>query len=298
MKWFEQKPRFSTLKGKNRAENVPDGLYFQCPECSSMIYRKEIDKNFGVCENCGYHTRLPAQARIEMLLDPGSFLEDNAELKPVDILQFQAKRSYKDQIKNTIEQTGINEGVITGSGRIMDMSVILAVMDFRFLGGSMGSVVGEKVTRAMERALQEEVPIITVTTTGGARMMEAIVSLMQMAKTSAACAKLDAKGIPFISILTDPSMAGVMASFAALGDLIIAEPGCMVGFAGRRVIEQTVREHLPKGFQTAEFVQDHGFIDLVVHRQDMRNTLSKVLNMLWGKHAVSGNVVPITVAEK
>ena len=302
MAWFEQKPKFSTLKmSPHEPSNVPDGLYWQCPNCSELIYRKEFDENYAVCLRCDYHSRLPADQRIQLLADEGSFTEQDAKLKPVDMLGFVDKKSYADRIESYAQKTGLNEAIITGAARIKSMPVILAVMDFRYLGGSMGSVVGEKITRAFERAMNDECPVITVASTGGARMQEAIISLMQMAKTSAACSRLHEKRIPFISILSDPSTAGVMASFAALGDLIISEPRCMVGFAGRRVIEQTVREHLPKGFQTAEFVKEHGFIDIVCHRNKMRETIGQALHFLWSQRAANietPSIIPVSaVAE-
>ncbi|MBN1517518.1 acetyl-CoA carboxylase carboxyltransferase subunit beta [Candidatus Sumerlaeota bacterium] len=281
MPWFEKKPKFSSLPGAVRPSNVPEGLYEKCPDCYSMIYRKEFEENLHVCPKCHYHARVSARERIVMLVDPGTFQEDNSHLSPVDKLQFEAKKKYSKQIEEGRKKTGQLDAIVSGIGKIHGKTASLAIMDFTFLGGSMGSVVGEKVTRAMERALAERIPVITVTATGGARMMESILSLMQMAKTSALCAELDRAGIPFISVLSDPSTAGVMASFAALGDVIIAEPRCLVGFAGRRVIEQTVREHLPKGFQTAEFVQEHGFVDIVCERRELRGVLARLLNHLW-----------------
>lgn len=262
---------------------IPEGLMNKCPKCGTIQYHKELQKNLKVCSECNHHLRLNAWERIEMTLDEGRFFEYDAEMDSVDPLHFP---DYMEKLNLQKAKTGLKEAVITGEGTIGGFPVVVAVMSFEFFTGSMGSVVGEKVTRAIETAQQKQYPLIIFSTSGGARMQESILSLMQMAKTSAALAKFHEAGGLYISVFTDPTMGGVSASFAMLGDIIIAEPGARIGFAGRLVIEQTIRQKLPDEFQTAEFNLKHGQIDLVVPRKDMRQTLIKLIDL----HTVKGEV--------
>lgn len=262
---------------------IPEGLMNKCPKCGTIQYHKEFQKNLKVCSECNHHLRLNAWERIEMTLDEGRFFEYDAEMDSVDPLQFP---DYMEKLNLQKAKTGLKEAVITGEGTIGGFPVVVAVMSFEFFTGSMGSVVGEKVTRAIETAQQKQYPLIIFSTSGGARMQESILSLMQMAKTSAALAKFHEAGGLYISVFTDPTMGGVSASFAMLGDIILAEPGARIGFAGRIVIEQTIRQKLPDEFQTAEFNLKHGQIDLVVPRKDMRQTLIKLIDL----HTVKGEV--------
>ena len=262
---------------------IPNGLWTKCPDCKEMLYAKELTANLEVCRHCNHHFPIGARARIASLVDPESFTEYDDSLSPVDTLKFTGAKSYTDQIKKYQEKTGLKDAVLSGIGTIEEKKISLAVMDFSFLGGSMGSVVGEKITRAIERATAEKIPVIVVCASGGARMYEGMLSLMQMAKTSAALARHGEARLPFLAILTNPTMAGVTASFASLGDLIIAEPKAMVGFAGARVIKETTRQELPKGFQTSEFLLDRGLIDMIVGRHQLRSSISTVL-----RHMQSG----------
>nr|WP_206765635.1 acetyl-CoA carboxylase, carboxyltransferase subunit beta [Paenibacillus dendritiformis] len=262
---------------------IPEGLMNKCPKCGTIQYHKELQKNLKVCSECNHHLRLNAWERIEMTLDEGRFFEYDAEMDSVDPLQFP---DYMEKLNLQKAKTGLKEAVVTGEGTIGGFPVVVAVMSFEFFTGSMGSVVGEKVTRAIETAQQKQYPLIIFSTSGGARMQESILSLMQMAKTSAALAKFHEAGGLYISVFTDPTMGGVSASFAMLGDIILAEPGARIGFAGRIVIEQTIRQKLPDEFQTAEFNLKHGQIDLVVPRKDMRQTLIKLIDL----HTVKGEV--------
>jgi acetyl-CoA carboxylase carboxyl transferase subunit beta len=255
---------------------VPDGLWTKCPGCAQILYTKELSANTGLCQKCGYHFRLGAWDRIRSLTDDGSFSETNANLVSGDPLQF---AGYPAKHRAARAKSGLNEGVVTGMGLLDGRPLGLGAMDFAFMGGSMGSVVGEKITRLIEDCVSLSRPVAMVCSSGGARMQEGILSLMQMAKTSAALGKLGEAGLLYVCILTDPTTAGVMASFAQLGDVILAEPGALVGFAGARVIEQTLRQKLPAGFQRSEFVLEHGFVDAIVHRRDLKRTLSTLLEM-------------------
>jgi acetyl-CoA carboxylase carboxyl transferase subunit beta len=254
---------------------IPEGLWVKCDNCKEIIYRKEVEKNFKVCPKCDYHFRISASERLPYLVDEGSFVEVEDGLSPKDFLNF---KDYKDKLKSSRKKTGLKDAVISGEAKIGGKPVSIVVMDFDFMGGSMGSVVGEKITRAIERAIEKRTPFVSVASSGGARMQEGILSLMQMAKTSAAAARLGEAGLPFISVLTDPTFGGVTASFAMLGDIIIAEPKSLIGFAGPRVIEQTIKQQLPAGFQRAEFLQEHGMIDAIVPRREMRVVLGKILD--------------------
>lgn len=265
--------------GDSRLE-IPKGLWTNCPSCKEMLYTKELAANQMVCKLCDHHFPIDAHDRIEALLDGDSFQEHDATMTSVDVLQFTGTTSYTERLKSYQKKTGLKDAVVSGLGTIESHPISIAVMDFRFIGGSMGSVVGEKITRAIERATQLKRPVIVICASGGARMYEGMFSLMQMAKTSAALARHAKANLPFISILTHPTMAGVMASYASLGDLIIAEPKAMIGFAGARVIKETTQQELPKGFQTSEFLLDKGLVDMIVPRLQMRETLHRVLGYL------------------
>lgn len=267
---------------------LPDNLAVKCPNCRELLLGKDWEKNLKVCQKCGHHFRLSAPERIELLLDPDSFKEFAHDLRSSDPLGFVARSgAYADKLVSEREKTGMEDAVIVGTGSIDGNRLVLAVMDFRFIGGSMGSVVGEKLTQAIERAATERIPLVISSASGGARQQEGTISLMQMAKTSAALSRLADAGIPFISLLTDPTTAGVSASFAFLGDVILAEPGALIGFAGPRVIEQMMHQRLPKDVNTAEFVLKHGMIDGITHRRELRSTLARLLQLHSGgqKHA-------------
>jgi acetyl-CoA carboxylase carboxyl transferase subunit beta len=280
MAWFK-KERPEKLAPDTAAKKVkiPEGLWVKCDNCKEIIYRKEVERNFKVCPKCDYHFRISASERLPYLVDEGSFLEVEDGLSPKDFLSF---KDYKDKLKSSRKKTGLKDAIISGEAKIGGTPVSIIVLDFNFMGGSMGSVVGERFTRSVERAIEKMVPFIAVTSSGGARMQEGILSLMQMAKTSAAVARLGEAGLPYIAVLTDPTFGGVTASFAMLGDVIIAEPKSLIGFAGPRVIEQTIKQQLPPGFQRAEFLLEHGMIDMIVSRKDMHGTLSKILSFFGG----------------
>ncbi len=274
---FIKKPKLSG--GKSRKRDIPEGLWTKCPKCATMVFDKELDENLKVCPKCQHHFTIGSRERIHSLVETCSFEEMDADMQSVDILEFTGVASYKDKLEAYQRTTMLKDAVITGIGRIGEFRVALGVMDFGFLGGSMGSVVGEKLTRLIEAGTEKELPVIIISTSGGARMYEGLFSLMQMAKTSAALAYHKKAKLPYISVLTNPTYAGVMASFASLGDIIIGEPGAMVGFAGTRVIEQVTRQKLPSGFQTSEFALEHGMIDMVVPRKQLRDTLGSLLSL-------------------
>jgi acetyl-CoA carboxylase carboxyl transferase subunit beta len=259
---------------------VPEGLWVKCEGCKEIVYSRDLDRNLKVCPNCGYHFRIDARARIALLLDEPQPRELFAGISPVDPLNFRDTKRYRDRLKAYQQAVGERDAVIVVQGAIEEVPVVLAAMEYRFMGGSMGSVVGEKITRAAERAHDRKVPLIVVSASGGARMQEGVLSLMQMAKISAALARLRAARLPYVSVLTDPTTGGVTASFAMLGDLNIAEPGALIGFAGPRVIEQTIRQSLPEGFQRSEFLVEHGFLDLVVQRAELKETIARCLRHL------------------
>jgi acetyl-CoA carboxylase carboxyl transferase subunit beta len=276
MIWFKNKPE--TVSIKESKLKVPDGLWVKCDNCKEIIYKLEVERNLKVCPKCNYHFRIGAKERLALIIDEGSFKEYDARLHPIDPLNFRDLKSYRERVREAKKATGMNEAVLCGMAKIGGFPVSICAFEFSFLGGSMASVVGEKITRAIERAVKERSPLIIISCSGGARMQEGVLSLMQMAKTSAALAKLGKAGQPFISILTDPTTGGVTASFAMLGDIIIAEPKALIGFAGPRVIEQTIRQELPPGFQRSEFLLEHGMIDLIVDRKSMRDLLIKLLD--------------------
>ncbi len=274
MAWFKR-DKAGLISQKKK--ELPDGLWLKCDSCNELVYKKELDRNLSVCTKCGYHFRMQSTLYLKLLLDKGNFDEFNANIISVDALKFKAQKKYSDQIKEAMKKTGVAEAVITGFGTINHYPVVLAVMDFSFIGGSMGSVVGEKIARATKVAMEKELPLIIVSASGGARMMEGAMSLMQMAKTAAYLAQLSDRRLPYISILTNPTTGGVSASYAMLGDVILAEPGALIGFAGPRVIKQTIGQDLPEGFQTSEFLLKHGFIDAIVTRKEMKDTLTLLL---------------------
>ncbi len=284
MSWFE-KILPSIKQVTDRKKTVPEGLWVKCPKCESTLYRSEVSRNKEVCPKCDHHMRLGGRARLAAFLDEGSSLELNANLSPVDRLKFKDIKAYKTRLAQAQKATGEKENFITLKGRIDGLEVIAGAFDFRFMGGSMGSVMGEKFVRAVDEAIKDRSPLVIFSMSGGARMQEALFSLMQMAKTSAALGKLRAAGLPFISVLTDPTMGGVSASFAMLGDINIGEPKALIGFAGPRVIEQTVREKLPEGFQRSEFLLEHGALDMIVHRHELNKEIASVCRMLLQKTA-------------
>jgi acetyl-CoA carboxylase carboxyl transferase subunit beta len=273
MAWFKK-----TKSSRSKQVKIPEGLWVKCDSCKEIIYKAEVERNLMVCPKCRYHFRINALERVRLLVDPGSFEELDRNLTSTDPLRFKDSRSYPERVRDGKKKSGLGEAVLTGRGDILGREVVIGIMDFSFMGGSMGSAVGEKIVRAAEHALEERLPFITVSSSGGARMQEGIYSLMQMAKVSAAVGRLKEAGIPFVSILADPTFGGVTASFAMLGDFIIAEPRSLIGFAGPRVIEQTIKQQLPDNFQRAEFLLEHGLLDMIVDRQHMRETLSKLLS--------------------
>ena len=282
MNWFTRLlPSISTDGASKKA--VPEGLWDKCPACSAVLYRVELERNQQICPKCGHHMRIRARKRLENLFDDDSMVELSDNLEPVDELKFKDTKKYKDRITAAQKLTGEKDALITMEGKINDFQLVVAAFDFRFMGGSMGAVVGEKFVRAVNHCLDKDLPFVCFSASGGARMQEALFSLMQMAKTSAALGKMRRRGLPFISVMTDPTMGGVSASFATLGDINIAEPNALIGFAGPRVIEQTVREKLPEGFQRSEFLLEHGAIDMIVSRLEMGDKLVNLLSMLMNK---------------
>ncbi len=275
MAWFK-KQRKPIEPPPDKGSRVPEGLMVKCPSCANVIYSKDLAASLSVCTKCGHHFRLSASERLRSLLD-GEWQEHDNGLMSVDPLKFTDTKPYQKRLESSIATTGLKDAVITGTGRIDGVEVVVAAMEYGFIGGSMGVVVGEKITRAIERAIAGRLAVIIVSCSGGARMMEGALSLMQMAKISAALARLDRARLPYISILTDPTTGGVTASFAMLGDVNIAEPKALIGFAGPRVIEQTIRQKLPEGFQRSEFLLDHGMLDMVVDRREMKGVVARVL---------------------
>jgi acetyl-CoA carboxylase carboxyl transferase subunit beta len=280
MAWFKKTRKTIGSSPGDKPSRVPEGLWAKCPGCSQLIYNKDLETNLSVCPKCSHHFRLSAAERLRSLFDDGQYDEHFPGLTSNDPLEFHDTKPYKDRLQKTIAATGLNDAVIVGTGRIDALPVVIAAMEYSFIGGSMGVVVGEKITRAIEMAIERRQPAIVVSCSGGARMMEGALSLMQMAKVSAALARLDRARLPFISILTDPTTGGVTASFAMLGDMNIGEPKALIGFAGPRVIEQTIRQKLPDGFQRSEFLVEHGMLELVVDRREMKATLSRILRFL------------------
>ncbi|MEE8342302.1 MAG: acetyl-CoA carboxylase, carboxyltransferase subunit beta [Gammaproteobacteria bacterium] len=280
MSWFEKllPLRIRTDAGSKRT--VPEGLWSKCASCDAILYRAELERNFEVCPKCNHHMRIGARRRLEVFLDSDSFDEIGGELEPVDILKFRDSRKYRERLTQSQKATGEKDALVVVEGKLKDKPTVVAAFEFAFMGGSMGSVVGERFVRAVNICLEKRIPLVCFSASGGARMQEALFSLMQMAKTSAALAQLSEAGVPYISVLTDPTMGGVSASLAMLGDIQIAEPNALIGFAGPRVIEQTVRETLPEGFQRSEFLLEHGAIDMIVDRRDLRDRISDFLAIL------------------
>ena len=277
--WFADRRKAAPVVRVNQESDEGDGLWSKCPECGLVTYRKDLQANASVCKGCGYHHRIDSEERIRLLADEGSFEPLDTELAPTDPLAFKDRRNYADRLRDSQRSTGLRDAVVTGLCRLDGHPLALGVMDFRFMGGSMGSVVGEKLTRLIEKATDRQLPVLIVCASGGARMQEGMLSLMQMAKISGALERHRRAELLYIPLLTHPTTGGVTASFAMLGDLILAEPKALIGFAGRRVIEQTLREKLPDGFQTAEYLQDHGFVDTIVPRPQLRSTLSSLLRL-------------------
>jgi len=261
---------------------IPEGMWIKCDACLEIIYKPEVERNLNVCPKCIYHFRIPAMERIRSVADEGTFVEFGEDMESTDVLNFTDTKKYADRLKEARKKTGRKDATVTGTAKINGIDVVLAVLDFEFQGGSMGSVVGEKIALAAETALEARVPLVIFSASGGARMQEGTLSLMQMAKTSAALARLADARLPYISVLTDPTTGGVAASFAMLGDVIISEPGALVGFAGPRVIEQTINQKLPEGFQRAEFLLEHGMVDMIVERSRLKATLTQILRHLSG----------------
>ena len=281
MSWLDKIPqKIQHVVGNVQKRNMPEGLWRKCEACQSVLYKTDLESNNEVCPQCDHHNRISARARIGFLLDKGEQLEIGVNVSPVDSLKFEDSKKYTVRMKEAQKSVKETDALIVVKGAIMEMPVLVAAFEFKFMGGSMGSVVGERFVRGVNAAIENKTPFICIAASGGARMQEGLLSLMQMAKTSAALTKLSQSGLPFVSILTDPTMGGVSASFAMLGDIIIAEPNALIGFAGPRVIEQTVRETLPDGFQRAEFLLEHGAIDMIVDRRAMRKTLHNVLSSL------------------
>jgi acetyl-CoA carboxylase carboxyl transferase subunit beta len=283
MSWFSKlvPSKIRTVGGNKRT--VPEGLWIKCDGCSAVLYRSELERNFDVCPKCSHHMRIPARLRLEMFLDDGSAQEIDAGLEPVDVLKFKDSKKYRDRLTTAQKVTDEKDALISMQGTLNGLPVVAVAFEFKFMGGSMGAVVGERFVRAAELCLEKGCPLVCFSASGGARMQEALFSLMQMAKTSAALARLSEAGIPYISVLTDPTMGGVSASFAMLGDINIAEPRALIGFAGPRVIEQTVRETLPEGFQRSEFLLEHGAIDMIVDRREMSDRIANIIAILMNQ---------------
>lgn len=278
MSWFRRSKE--NIAAETQKREIPDGMWTKCDQCGEIIHKKELEQNLFTCTRCNFHFRVGSKEYIAFLLDADSFKEHDRRMRSSDPLKFVDTKRYRDRIPEAIKKTRLHDAVRWGTGTIEKRAIVLSVMDFAFIGGSMGSVVGEKIARAIDRAWKSKLPLVIVSSSGGARMMEGALSLMQLAKTSAKLARLADAGVPYISIMTDPTTGGVTASYAMLGDINIAEPGALIGFAGPRVIKQTIGKDLPPGFQRAEFLLEHGFVDLVVHRKDMKHTVSQLLSLL------------------
>lgn len=288
MGWFQKllPPKIKRREGEDK-RNVPEGLWFKCPDCQAVLYHADLEKNLSVCPKCNHHHRITARQRLNWLLDSEGRFEIGSEILPVDTLKFKDQKKYSDRLVEAKKKTDEDDALIVLQGSIHALPVVTAAFEFNFMGGSMGSVVGERFVRGVQVALEQQCPFICFSASGGARMQEGLLSLMQMAKTSAALTQLSEAKLPFISVLTDPTMGGISASFAFLGDVNIAEPGALIGFAGARVIQQTVRETLPDGFQRAEFLLEHGAIDMIVDRRQMRDQLATLITLLTKQDAVT-----------
>lgn len=278
--WLRDKLIPSIMRSEAKKSSVPEGLWHKCPSCDAVLYRPELEKTLDVCPKCNHHMRIGARARLELFLDAEGREELGAELEPVDRLKFRDSKKYKDRLASAQKETGEKDALVAMRGRLQGMPVVVCAFEFSFMGGSMGAIVGERFVRAASEALEQRCPLVCFAASGGARMQEALISLMQMAKTSAVLARLREEGVPFVSVLTDPVYGGVSASLAMLGDVIVAEPRALIGFAGPRVIEQTVREKLPEGFQRSEFLLEHGAIDMIISRSELRPRLARLLAQL------------------
>ena len=294
MAWSKKARKPIASSTVEKPSRVPEGLWIKCPGCTQLIYKKDLDESLNVCPKCAHHFRISAAERLRALFDDGRYTEHFPNLISLDPLQFTDTKPYRQRLQHTIASTGLKDAIIVATGQLDGLDVVVAAMEYSFIGGSMGVVVGEKIARAVEMALERRQPVIIISCSGGARMMEGALSLMQMAKVSATLARLDRAQLPFVSVLTDPTTGGVTASFAMLGDLNIAEPKALIGFAGPRVIEQTIKQKLPEGFQRSEFLVEHGMLDLVVDRRDMKSTLSRALRFMRAEPAVM-TPVPVGV---
>ncbi|MFA6468687.1 MAG: acetyl-CoA carboxylase, carboxyltransferase subunit beta [Bacteroidota bacterium] len=281
MSWFRRSTE--NIASDNQKKDMPEGMWKKCSSCGEIIHKGALEQNLWVCSKCSHHFRIGSAEYFSILFDEGTFKEYDAKMTSKDPLNFVDTKKYKDRIKETIKKTGLSDALRYGTGKMNKKEVVIACMDFGFIGGSMGSVVGEKINRAIDKAMKLKAPLIIISASGGARMMEAAYSLMQMAKTSVKLAQLSDAGLPYISLMTDPTTGGVTASFAMLGDINVAEPNALIGFAGPRVIKQTIGKDLPEGFQRAEFVQEKGFVDLIVHRKDLKSTIANLLGMVHHK---------------
>jgi acetyl-CoA carboxylase carboxyl transferase subunit beta len=289
MSWFQKllPPRIKRRESSDVRKNVPEGLWHKCPACQAVLYHADLEKNLSVCPKCGYHHRVTARTRLDWLLDAEGRFEIGAEVLSVDTLKFKDSRKYSERLTAAKRDTGEDDALVVMQGSVQTLPLVAAAFEFSFMGGSMGSVVGERFVRGVQLAVEQELPFVCFAASGGARMQEGLLSLMQMAKTCAALTQLSQARLPFISVLTDPTMGGVSASFAFMGDVVIAEPNALIGFAGARVIEQTVRETLPEGFQRAEFLLEHGAIDMIVDRREMRDQLATLITLLTKQPAVA-----------
>ena len=290
MSWFQKllPPKIKRRElGAENKKNVPEGLWHKCPSCQAVLYHSDLEKNLSVCPKCNHHHRITARTRLDWLLDAEGRFEIGAEVQPLDTLKFKDSRKYSERLTAAQRDTGESDALVVMQGSVHTIPLVTAVFEFSFMGGSMGSVVGERFVRGVQLATEQKIPFVCFTASGGARMQEGLLSLMQMAKTCAALTQLSAEKLPFISVLTDPTMGGVSASFAFIGDVVLAEPGALIGFAGARVIQQTVRETLPEGFQRAEFLLEHGAIDMIVDRRQMRDQLATLVTLLTRQPAVA-----------
>jgi len=288
MSWFQKLlPPKIKRKAEGNKKNVPEGLWHKCTTCEAVLYHADLEKNLEVCPKCSHHNRITARERLDLFLDPEGRYEIGAEIEPIDSLKFKDTRKYPDRLKEAQADTSETDALVVMQGSVMNLPVVAAAFEFKFMGGSMGSVVGERFVEGVQLCCEQNLPFICFTASGGARMQEGLLSLMQMAKTSAALTQLAAARLPFISVLTDPTMGGVSASFAMLGDVIVAEPGALIGFAGPRVIEQTVRQTLPQGFQRAEFLLEHGAVDMIIDRRQMRERLANLITLLMRQAAAA-----------
>ena len=299
MSWFEiLLPKTIRTEGSNKKGTVPEGLWTKCPSCNAILYNTELERNFSVCPKCEHHLRISARARINMFLDEEGREEIGKNIKPVDPLKFKDTKKYKERITLAQKQTKEHDALVVMKGSLKGSDIVVAAFDFKFMGGSMGSVVGERFVRGVNKSVELGIPFIVFTASGGARMQESLFSLFQMSKTSAALTRLSQAGIPYISFMTDPTMGGVSASLAMLGDINVAEPNALIGFAGPRVIEQTVREKLPEGFQRSEFLQEHGAIDMIIDRREMCAKIASILSLLMASRAAvtKGSIAPTLIA--